>query len=66
MDYQKFFVILKKFVLSVPNRIGGLLTGYVDPVVIRSLEKDMTKECTDMLKTFVLAAKTETKDGEVD
>lgn len=66
LDYQKFFVILKKFVLAVPNRICGLLTGYVDPVVIRSLEKDMTKECTEMLKTFVLAAKTETKDGEVD
>ena len=65
LDYQKFFVILKKFVLAVPNRIGGLLTGYVDPVVIRSLEKDMTKEVTEMLKTFILSAKTETKDGEV-
>lgn len=66
IDYQKFFIILKKFVLAVPNRVGGLLTGYVDPIVIRSLENDMTKECTEMLNTFVVAAKTAKKDGEKD
>lgn len=66
IDYQKFFIILKKFVLAVPNRVGGLLTGYVDPIVIRSLENDMTKECTEMLNTFVVAAKTTKKDGEKD
>lgn len=56
LDYQRFFVVLKKFALSLPNRVVGLVGGYVDPVTARALEKDMTKETTDMLRSFVLAA----------
>lgn len=56
LDYQRFFVILKKFTLSLPNRIVGLVGGYVDPVTSRALEKDMAKEANEMLRSFVVAA----------
>ena len=55
LDYQKFFVVLKKFVLSIPNRISGIIAGYVDPVTVRALETDMAKEVASMLRTFVVA-----------
>lgn len=57
LDYQRFFVVLKKFVLSVPNRIVGLVGSYVDPVTSRALEKDMAKEANALLKSFVVAAR---------
>ena len=56
-DYERFFVVLKKFMSAVPARVGGTLTGYVDPVVQRRIEKDLQTELSAMLRTFVVAGK---------
>ena len=56
-DYERFFVVLKKFMSAVPARVGGTLTGYVDPVVQRRIEKDLQTEMSAMLRTFVVAGK---------
>ncbi|WP_087064443.1 hypothetical protein [Intestinibacillus massiliensis] len=55
LDYSRFFVVLKKFLLAVPNRVSGLVGGYVDPVTARALEKDIAKEINTMLTSFVIA-----------
>lgn len=56
LDYQQFFVVLKKFVHSLPNRVIGLAGSSIDPVTSRALEKEMTKEADDLLRAFVVAA----------
>jgi len=55
LDYQRFFVVFKKFAMAIPSRIGGIIAGYVEPVVARGIEKDMKREIDDMLRTFIVA-----------
>lgn len=63
-DYDKFFIILKKFVLSMPSRVGVLINGYVDPMTVRSIEADLSKEITSMLNAFIVAAVAENAEIE--
>ena len=56
-DYERFFVVLKKFISAIPARISGQLAGYVEPVVMRRLEKDLQTDLSAMLRTFVVAGK---------
>lgn len=65
LDYSRFFVVLKKFVLGIPSKIAGRIAGYVDPVEIRQIEKDLQKEATKILRTFVLSASVEQPDDKV-
>lgn len=64
VDYSKFFVIFKKFALSIPSKVAGIAQTVVDPVIARSLEKDLTYEVTNLLQGFVVAAKVDGGDGE--
>ena len=54
-DYEKFFTIFKKFALSIPARLGGVLSGKVDTVTQRGIENDLHREITQMLRQFVVA-----------
>lgn len=66
-DYEKFFVILKKFLLAMPARVGVLLNGYIDPMQIRNIEKDLNKEILEALNAFIISAipeQTESKQTE--
>jgi phage terminase Nu1 subunit (DNA packaging protein) len=63
LDYSRFFVILKKFLLAIPNRVSGMIAGHVDPVTARGLERDLSKDITGMLKTFVVAGQSGTAAG---
>lgn len=56
LDYEKFFLIFKKFAMSIPSRVGGAVAGYVEPVVERGIEKDLQTEVNSMLRSFVVAA----------
>lgn len=56
LDYEKFFMVFKKFAMSLPARIGGMLSGSMDPVEVRRLEKDLSKDVGDVLKSFVTCA----------
>lgn len=65
LDYQRFFVTFKKFATGLPNRVIGLVGGYVDPVTARTLERDMTQEVNNLLRSFVVAAEpTVPQDGD--
>ena len=55
LDYQRFFVVFKKFAMAIPSRISGIVAGYVEPVVARGIEKDMKREIDEMLRTFIVA-----------
>ena len=56
IDYQRFFVTFKKFALAIPSRVTGQLSGFVEPVTARQIEKGLTLEVEAMLNTFVGAA----------
>lgn len=55
LDYEQFFIVLKKFLLSIPARVGGQVAPYVDAVVARSAEKELADEINNLLRTFVVA-----------
>jgi phage terminase Nu1 subunit (DNA packaging protein) len=55
LDYSRFFVILKKFLFAIPNRVSSMIAGHVDPITARAIEKDISKDVTSMLKSFVVA-----------
>ncbi len=59
LDYNRFFVVLKKFLLSIPSRVAGMASGYLDPVASRALEKDIHGEIVGLLAGFVVAGCTE-------
>lgn len=56
IDYSRFFVSFKKFALSIPSKVAGRLTGFVDPVEVRQVENDLNKEVQKLLKSFVISA----------
>lgn len=59
VDYSRFFISFKKFAMSIPSKLAGRLTGFVDPVEVRQLENDLQKEVTKLLKSFVVCANVE-------
>ena len=63
MDYSRFFVSFKKFAMGIPNRLAGRLIGFIDPVEVRKLEKELQKEVTKLLNSFVSSAIIEEKDS---
>jgi len=55
MDYSKFFVTFKRFALSLPSRVTGMIAGQLDPVEARRLEKEVSDEINRLLGAFVIA-----------
>lgn len=66
VDYSRFFVVFKKFALSIPSRVAGTISSVVEPVVARSVEKDLTREVNSMLQGFVIAGKVDGKGSGTD
>lgn len=62
-DYQRFFVVFKKFAMAIPSRIGGLIGGYVEPLVARGIEQDMQREINQMLRSFYVAGQAGQEGG---
>lgn len=62
LDYAKFFVTFKKFAMSLPTRINGMLSGDIDPLKARKIEKEISKEIADLLNSFVIAGIAKPKD----
>lgn len=54
-DYKRFFAQFKKFAQAVPARLITQVSGYLEPVEARALEKNMTQEVAVMLRSFVVA-----------
>jgi phage terminase Nu1 subunit (DNA packaging protein) len=59
LDYTRFFVTFKKFAMSLPSRLTGIISGYIEPIEARHIEKDLTGEVQRLLEAFVVAGVTE-------
>ncbi len=57
-DYERFFDIFKKFALSLPSKVTNKLNGYIEPLQIRHIEKEIKEEVVKQLTGFVIAAAT--------
>lgn len=55
LDYSRFFIVLKKFLFAIPNRVSGIVAGMVDPVTARGIEKDLAHDLENTLRAFVVA-----------
>lgn len=62
LDYAKFFLVFKKFAMSLPARVGGLLSGHLEPLEERRIEKEMSGEIASLLDSFVVAGIVEPKE----
>ena len=56
LDYSRFFISFKKFALSIPSKLAGRLTGFIDPVEVRQCEKELQEEIQRLLRSFVVSA----------
>lgn len=59
LDYNRFFVVFKKFAMSLPARLTGIVAGFIDPIEARHIERDLTSEVQRLLEAFVVAGVTE-------
>ena len=66
IDYSRFFISFKKFAMSIPSKLAGRLAGFVDPVEVRSIENELQKEVTKLLKSFVVSATIEERQRTKD
>lgn len=65
IDYAKFFLVFKKFAMSIPARVCGMLSGQLEPLEARRIEKEMAGEIADLLTSFVIAGVVEPKEAKV-
>lgn len=59
LDYERFFLSFKKFALSLPSRLSRTLSGYLEPLEIRRIEKELHADIIKLLTAFVVAGVTE-------
>lgn len=62
MDYSKFFVVFKKFAVSIPARVVGMLSGQLQATEARKIEKELADEVNKLLGAFVIAGVVGPKD----
>ncbi len=62
MDYAKFFVVFKKFAMSLPARVVGIISNQLEPLEARRIEKEVSDEVNRLLGSFVVAGVVEPKD----
>lgn len=55
LDYAKFFVTFKKFAMSLPARVSGMLSGRLEATESRRIEKELSGEIASLLASFVVA-----------
>lgn len=55
LDYAKFFLVFKKFAMSLPARVSGMLSGQLEPLEARRVEKEVSGEISELLNSFVVA-----------
>ena len=56
-EYRDFMVVLRKFVLAIPARVTGMLSGSVEAEESRRISAELKKELTDLLGSFVVSGK---------
>ncbi len=58
LDYQKFFVVFKRFALGIPSRLVSMVNDSLEPLEARRVEKEMSAEVKRILHAFVVAGYT--------
>lgn len=66
LDYARFFVVFKKFAMSLPARLTGMLSGQMEPADLRRCEKELAGEVNRLLESFVVAGQVGPKDVKRD
>ena len=65
-DYRRFFIVVKKFLLSVPSKLSARLTSVCDdPAALRAVEAELTRDMITLLNNFVVAGCSEKTEEEV-
>ena len=64
LDYQKFFVVFKRFALGIPSRLVSMINDSLEPLETRRVEKEMSEEVKRMLRAFVVSGYTPEEVGE--
>lgn len=59
MDYQKFFVVFKRFALGMPARLVSMISDSISPLEAKKIEKEMVEEVKRMLNAFVVSGVSE-------
>lgn len=59
LDYTRFFMIFKRFAMSLPARLIGKIGSGLDPSESRKLEVALADEIKTQLRSFVVAGVTE-------
>ena len=62
IDYAKFFLVFKKFAMSIPARVSGMLSGRLEPLEARKMEKEISSELSELLNSFVVAGVVSPRD----
>ena len=60
-----FFTTFKRFALSIPSRVTGMISGLLPPLEIRRISNELSTEMTAQLDTFVETGK-ESQDAGAD
>lgn len=66
LDYARFFIVFKKFAMSLPARLTGMLSGQMEPADLRRCEKELASETNHLLESFVVAGQVGPKDVKRD
>ena len=54
-DYSRFFISFKRFAMSLPARMTGMLANKLEPTESRRIEQELTSEVNALLRAFVVA-----------
>ncbi len=65
IEYSRMMVQLRNYILGIPNRITGRLSGRLKPVEVREVEKEVQEITTTMLRGFVQSAEVENDPDEI-
>ena len=65
IDFSRQILVVRNFVLSIPDRIAGQLGGRLKPVEVSELEKALQEDIKTMLRSFVVSAYLEETEEEV-
>lgn len=55
LDYTRFFVVFKRFAMSLPARLVDMISGQLDPVEARQIERELQQETNSLLRAFTVA-----------
>ena len=64
MDYERFFVTFKNFAMSLPARLTDEISGYIDPLEARRIEKEQHQKIRNLLVAFVVAGVSKQDGGK--